>query len=621
MDGIRIGSHVLQPNRQLLAGSEHVRLGPRALAILTVLAESAGEIVTKDELMAAVWGDVTVEENALQVHVTAVRKALGADADRLSTVHGVGYQLELREQDGEAETERRPSLAERALEAPARNRSRALLTGFATLSAIVAAMWWLAFDRPSWSQASKPIPVLVHSFSTVAKDGDDVALAAGVTGELINRLRGIDGLRVATALPDGSPPSNAFERTHVVEGTLQRSGDELRTTVRLLDPGGAVLWSQSFDRTIYDLFELQEEIASSIANSLSVSLDVGVNARANGGTDNPDAYANFVLGISQTSFADPERSIRYLRRAVELDPMYQRAWSELTAAYTAGLALAQSRGQLDNFLTQAERASSIAYDLDRDSLWGLRARALYLGSAHQVAAGDRALRAAAEVTPAGDPAALRWLAGGALGMGRIRKALDDWAQAMQIDPVYRDDQDLIRVYVMTGKYEESLALYRNLASKKVGGYEYFAAHAYWSEYFLEGERAARALVMDTQSTVMMSVLELYDSSPELPQLTIPELRAWLDQKYGAGGQIVMVFMAAFAVRDGHDDAALRMLRVAYERPGGNYFFLWHPIFEGLRKKAGYSKLVTDLGFAEAWRESGEWGDYCRPVSDLKIACF
>ena len=76
MNEIRLGSRTLQPGRQLLANGRRVPLGKRALDILTVLAEADGGIVTKDELLAAVWPGTIVEENALQVHIVALRKEL-----------------------------------------------------------------------------------------------------------------------------------------------------------------------------------------------------------------------------------------------------------------------------------------------------------------------------------------------------------------------------------------------------------------------------------------------------------------------------------------------------------------------------------------------------------------
>src|ERR1700743_1765853 len=95
MDGLdyKIGRFRVTPFRQLLDGGVAVPIGRKALDLLSVLAKAEGALVTKDELMAAVWHKAIVEDNAIQVHIAALRKALGQDAELLSTVHGMGYRL------------------------------------------------------------------------------------------------------------------------------------------------------------------------------------------------------------------------------------------------------------------------------------------------------------------------------------------------------------------------------------------------------------------------------------------------------------------------------------------------------------------------------------------------
>ena len=89
----RVGRFTLRPFRQLLDAGLPVPVGRKALELLSVLARAEGALVTKDELMAAVWPKAIVEDNAIQVHITALRKVLGPDAELLSTVHGLGYRL------------------------------------------------------------------------------------------------------------------------------------------------------------------------------------------------------------------------------------------------------------------------------------------------------------------------------------------------------------------------------------------------------------------------------------------------------------------------------------------------------------------------------------------------
>ena len=96
----RIGGAVLRSRRELLRNGTPVPIGGRALAILSLLAERGGALVTKDELHDAVWANSIVEENALQAQVSAVRKALGEEGRRLVTVHGRGYRLDLDQPEG-----------------------------------------------------------------------------------------------------------------------------------------------------------------------------------------------------------------------------------------------------------------------------------------------------------------------------------------------------------------------------------------------------------------------------------------------------------------------------------------------------------------------------------------
>jgi DNA-binding winged helix-turn-helix (wHTH) protein len=91
---IQIGRFELDPELRTLNGrSGRVRIGARAFDILMYLATSRGRLVTKDELIRHVWPDTIVEENNLQVHLSALRKALGADRNLIVTLTGRGYQL------------------------------------------------------------------------------------------------------------------------------------------------------------------------------------------------------------------------------------------------------------------------------------------------------------------------------------------------------------------------------------------------------------------------------------------------------------------------------------------------------------------------------------------------
>ena len=91
---VRIGQLLISlESREIQLNSESLRIGSRAFDILELLIRAQGALVSKDEIMRRVWPDTVVEENNLQVHVAALRKALGADRDLIKTVPGRGYRL------------------------------------------------------------------------------------------------------------------------------------------------------------------------------------------------------------------------------------------------------------------------------------------------------------------------------------------------------------------------------------------------------------------------------------------------------------------------------------------------------------------------------------------------
>jgi hypothetical protein len=116
---------------------------------------------------------------------------------------------------------------------------------------------------------------------------------------------------------------------YVVDGSIRTSGERVRVAARLLSPGGEVLWSQTFNRNLVDLFEVQELIAASVADALSVSLDVGTNSTTYGGTSNPEAFAAYLQ--SRAHMFDPDQSVPvdYAEQALAFDPHYGKAFSLL----------------------------------------------------------------------------------------------------------------------------------------------------------------------------------------------------------------------------------------------------------------------------------------------------
>lgn len=227
----RIGPFTLLPHRQLLEGETPVALGHKALELLSILAEAEGDLVTKDEIMAAVWPNVTVEENALQVQMSALRKALGGSADQLQTVRSLGYRLI---HNGKGSAERAAPLPQGTVAVlPFVN-----LTGNPHLGFLGESIADELINRLS-QVAALNVPSRTSSFAFKGHDGDvrQIARELGVAA--------------------------------IVEGSVRTSGETIRITAQLVDAAtGFYRWSENYDHQFTNSLVLEDDLAGHITTVL-----------------------------------------------------------------------------------------------------------------------------------------------------------------------------------------------------------------------------------------------------------------------------------------------------------------------------------------------------------------
>ena len=262
MREIRIGSCLLHEDRQLIREGKRVAIGPRALAILSELSRHRGKVVSKDELFDAVWGEVAVEENALQVHIGGVRKALGADADLVETVRGVGYQL----------SEERTAPEPEPSEVPAPVQSNASAPEAAPVVATTEDSAPF-FDRPS---------IAVLAFRHPPGDDEQAYFAEGMAEDIIAGLSRSSLLRVTSRQSslsyqaDGAPTAkvcNDLGVRYLLRGQIRKMGPNVRVRVDLIDgESDQVVWSSGQDTPLEEIFTLQDSITNSIVATIEPAL-------------------------------------------------------------------------------------------------------------------------------------------------------------------------------------------------------------------------------------------------------------------------------------------------------------------------------------------------------------
>lgn len=342
-----------------------VRLEPKAIELLTFLAQRPGEVVSREELLTALWPGVIVGDNALTQSVAKLRKALGDTTREPTYIQAIskrGYRLiaQVEQSGGEA----RPSApAEESPAAPPFGTyyRRATIIAIVVFAAI--AHFWLmpraqqtdrlmALVHPEAPVASNNLPtVIVRPFEAIADDAQKL-IVRGITADLVNDLSKVSGLSVVSGTerevaeqPGATTKQPPSAGRYLLTGTVQLDGNRLRLYVRLADPsGGRQLWSQRFDREFQDLFAVQDEIVRSILEQLPIRVTQAEHASlAQRFTRNIAAYEQFLHGQSAVQVrrrAQNELARELYWKAIHLDPTFARAYAGLALTY----ALAYQQG-------------------------------------------------------------------------------------------------------------------------------------------------------------------------------------------------------------------------------------------------------------------------------------
>jgi len=284
---------------RLLRGTQVVPVTGKAFATLHVLVQKQGSVVSKRDLMDAVWPGTSVEENNVDRNISMLRKALG-DQDSgepyIETVPRIGYRFVGRLK--------------------------------------------LAVPEPA-TVSTERTAIAVLPFADMSPGRDQQYFCEGLAEELINSLAQVDGLRVVSRTASFQFGSSGADVRDIgrklaagslVEGSVQKAGDQLRVTVQLIAADtGYHLWSLRFDRKIEDVFAIQDEIAAAVVASLRGSV---FNPREKKALERPHtevaAYEFYLRGrqlLPLRTEEDLKHAIEMFSRAIDVDPEYSPAWA------------------------------------------------------------------------------------------------------------------------------------------------------------------------------------------------------------------------------------------------------------------------------------------------------
>jgi TolB-like protein/Tfp pilus assembly protein PilF len=318
-------------------------------------------------------------------------------------------------------------------------------------AALSAALFFLGRYTAGPYQASElptDVPqksIAVLPFENLSDDKSTAYFSDGVTEEILNALAQIPGLKVAARRSAFQFKGNDLDLkkiglvlgvAHILEGSLQKAGDQVRINVRLVDvQGGSQTWSEKYDRKLDNVFAIEDEIAKAIATRLRVQLTGGGGQPlVADSTSNPQAHELYLRGLGL--LAARGRGLReagdLFQQAVQLDDSYAQAWGAL--AITHLLLPAYRLESYEAALPNGEAAAQRALSLDSNTASAYVAVGLANTARCRWPEADQAFHRALALAP-GDAEAVNQYAQFLSVVGQLQASLREIERAQQLDPL------------------------------------------------------------------------------------------------------------------------------------------------------------------------------------------
>jgi len=411
-------------------------LRAQALKLLLVLGEQAGQVVSKDELMRHVWGDVVVTEDSLVQAVGDIRRVLGDSAHtRLRTVPRRGYMLVVDAPAGA------PAGALQRVE-PRPRWSWPAALGAALLLLAIGVVAWAVVARPA---APPPRSLAILPFES--EGGAEDWFVNGVSADLTALIGTWPDLRlIGHGTMARYQGRNADPRVvaqelgvrHVLTGRARRDGDRVRLAVSLIDGrGGQLLWSELRDVPRAELGALIGDVAGGIARAMlvaygdAVAADVRALAPEQAEADDlaMQGMAELLRGVSRENF---ERALGLFEDSVRLDPDSRRGLAGVSLA-NSNLALWEWAADRPAAIARAEQALARLDQIAPDLLMARLAHAS-LANLRGDWAGLLAVGDALVAHFPNEPASHHHRCSALLRLGRFDDAIAACERAMRISP-------------------------------------------------------------------------------------------------------------------------------------------------------------------------------------------
>lgn len=610
-----------------------IRIQQQPLKLLEILLEHSGEVVTREELRSRVWANESFGDfdQAVNIAIGKLRVALGDSAENpryIETIPKRGYrfiaEVSVVDAEAEARTKRTDPLSGdlpgpqvQSAEPPVVRVSSERRYRLARWVVVVLALVLITTIFSVWQfrwrgRATTSIRSLaVLPLDNFSGDRSQDYFADGMTDELITDLAQISALRVISRtsvmrykgarkpLPEIARELNVDA---VVEGSVQRSGDQVRITAQLVQaPADKHLWAESYEGDLRNTLALQKQVARSIAGQIRVQLTPREDASLkNVQAVNPEAYESYLKGryFWNKRTADGLKvALAYFNQAIEEEAKYAQAYSGLADTYALLGDWQYAVMTPKEALPKAKAAALKALELDDNLSEPHTSLAFCLeGFDWNSDAADKEFRRAIERNP-GYATAHHWYAWHLSLLGRNSEAIAEMRKAENMDPLSLIiNADLAELLAIAHLPDESIQQSRKTIEMDPG---FALAHNQLAQAYLEKSMFGEAItelqkateLSQGSPTITANLARAYAASNRKEEALrlLDDLKKSSAPASSHASEIAVVYTAL-----GDKDQAMTWLEKGYEErfnPG----VLLRPGFDPLRSDPRFQDLLRRIG--------------------------
>jgi len=497
---------------------------------------------------------------------------------------------------------------------------------------LVIAVALFALDKFIWSvtpsdeEVAAKRSIAVLPFVNMSGDPEQVFFSDGISEEILNTLVRAEGISVASRTSSfnyrnheqGIPEiAEALGVLFVLEGSVRKSGNQLRITAQLIDAEkDRHLWSETYDRDLVDIFAVQGDIANSITKAihseLGIESDAGVTVKKL--TENMTAYDLYLKGSlayrHRQRVEDLLNAAAWLEQAVDIDPGFAVAWEALAGVYSTMPYWKIEDRTLAEYLRLSNEAADRALSLDPDLAYaqGIKAGNMSGEPPFDQVQAENLMLSALDRDPK-NTTLLNWQGLNLLMAGHIEDGIDFQRRCLEIDPDYGNcAYFLVHGLLALGRYQEAEQLYIAHNSGRTD----------WSQNVSVDVPALSSFGNRLAAIIVVRVTEGMGDAPVLEFIRALENP---DEDHSAGLRAYETWATKNNVDlfDFPETLAALGVYEGFDFSTNAEIWYWFPNYRKYRQSEGFKETIREYGTYDYWLARG-FPPQCRPIGDDDFVC-